>query len=93
MTQMIENTEERMTKMIENTEGRMNKMIENTEGRMTKMIENTYQATKSDIEATKNELLLSQARLEIRIMEKIGSLKQENGSAEVTRVEGTDGVE
>ena len=51
----------------------------------TTMIENAPKATKS-------ELLLNQARLEMRIMEKIGSPKKENASTEITRVKGTDGA-
>ena len=57
---------------------------------MTTIIENNYKATKSYLEATKNELLLSQARLGIKIIEKI---EKENASVEITRLKGTDGAE
>lgn len=54
---------------------------------MATMIENA-------LKTTKNELLLNQARLEIKIMEKIGGLKKENASAEIiTGVKGTYGAE
>jgi len=43
---------------------------------MASMIENSRQAAKSDIEATKQELLLHQAGLEIKVMERIGDLKK-----------------
>lgn len=46
------------------------------------------------LKTTKNELLLNQARLEIKSMEKIGGLKKENASAEITiGVKGTNGAE
>jgi hypothetical protein len=63
------------------------KMQQQSETRMTTMIENA-------LKTTKNELLLNQARLEIKSMEKIGGLKKENASAEITiGVKGTNGAE
>ncbi|KAH0604970.1 uncharacterized protein H6S33_004952 [Morchella sextelata] len=57
------------------------KMQQQSETRMTTMIENA-------LKTTKNELLLNQARLEIKSMEKIGGLKKENAN----QLRGSGGV-